>query len=42
MAIKLIGYSERGMINALADDLVHAANSCGATEQLLSLRCFPL
>ncbi len=42
MSIQLIGYSERGMINAIADDLSHAKDPCAVTEKFLSLLTFPL
>lgn len=39
--VELFGYSERGMINAICDDILHCAEPLKAAEQFLSLCRFP-
>lgn len=41
MSIKIVGYSERGMIAAICTDICGAPNPLTATESLLTLIAFP-
>lgn len=41
MAVRLLGYSERGMINALCDDMAHAPDTARAVFSFLSWFDFP-
>lgn len=41
MAVRLLGYSERGMINALCDDMAHSSDPASAVSSFLSWFDFP-
>lgn len=41
MAVQLLGYSERGMVNALCDDMAHSLDPASAVSSFLSWFDFP-
>jgi len=41
MAVRLLGYSERGMVNALCDDMAHSLDPASAVSSFLSWFDFP-
>jgi hypothetical protein len=41
MTVRLLGYSERGMVNALCDDMAHSSGAASAVSTFLSWFDFP-